>query len=360
MSLSTKTEHDQLRDAVRRWVAITCPSDAVRAAEGTAAAPYDRASWVRGCREIGLSGLLAPSEIGGAETGLAEVAVAIEELAAGLSGAPLLSTVLAMDAMLLAEDAPWHTLGVNLLEGNAIIGFDLGTHHADIVLSDGGATGMLSTVLDGPGATMIVALTDAGLIIVPADARGVDITQIDGLDLTRRTACVRLTNAPYDFHPLPADGLQRLADHRRVLLAADALGLMRGALAMVADYAKIRVAFGRLMGSFQGVKHQLADIYCTVELCEAVVRAAIAEQDEHGPDGHKLALVAQRLVIPSAVRVTTECLRLLGGIGYTWEHDAHLYVRRAHANVALAGPQGVARDQLADILELKCQNLTEK
>lgn len=353
MQLITTAEQNELREALRRSQRDSPTVEAVRRSIATGGVTYDVDSWQRNCRQIGVAGLLVPETAGGAGAGLVDAAVAITELASALSGEPLLSTTIAIDTLgSESDDVDENELRAGLVAGTAAVGIALAPDVGNLAVDRSHVTGTLPYVLDAEDATTILALTPNGMAIIDPTAGGVKIERRAGLDLTRRVACVRLASARARLRPLSQDSVQRQIQRRGVLIAADALGLMQAMLYIVSEYAKIRIAFGRPIASFQAVKHQFAELFCTYELAQAIVVGAASELDVHGPEEHELALLAKRFVLPAAVDMTSELLRLMGGIGYTWEHDAHLYVRRAHADLALGGPQGLICDELATRLHL--------
>ncbi|HEX4815891.1 MAG TPA: acyl-CoA dehydrogenase family protein, partial [Nonomuraea sp.] len=149
--------------------------------------------------------------------------------------------------------------------------------------------------------------------------------------------------------PAPETGV---LDRLCVALAAEQLGVMRAALEAIVAYAKIRVAFGRYVGSYQGVKHKLADMHGKLEQAESIVRYAAWAADEAPAELPGAAALAQAFVGRACFEVARDHLLLHGGIGYTWEHDAHLFYKRAKADEVLLGPPRIHRARLAELLEL--------
>ncbi|NUR84149.1 MAG: acyl-CoA dehydrogenase, partial [Nonomuraea sp.] len=159
---------------------------------------------------------------------------------------------------------------------------------------------------------------------------------------------ITLDAAPAKVLGPASEVLDRLA----VVLAAEQLGVMRAALETIGAYAKIRVAFGRFVGSYQGVKHKLADMHVKLEQAESIVRFAAWAADESPEELPEAAMLAQAYVGRACFEVARDHLLLHGGIGYTWEHDAHLFYKRAKTDEVLLGPPRTYRARLADLLEL--------
>lgn len=357
MQLIPTHEQSDLQAAVRRSMHSGETRETVRAALDTDASPYDGPRWRRRCEQMGIAGLLIPDAQGGAGAGMMEAAIVAGELGAALSGEPFIATTAALDTLLAVDGERDDDLVTRLADGSAVAGVQMAPHRLQLDAAGSTVSGVLPHVLDADGAHVLVAHVDGGAVIIDPDAGsrtggGMHVERLRGLDLSRRTSRVQLERVPHTFLPIARAELERLHDRRGVLLAADSLGIMRAMLDSTAEYAKTRTAFGRTIGSFQGVKHQLADIFCTLERAHALVLAAAWASDAGDPSTRRLALLAQRVVLPAAVEATTECLRLLGGIGYTWEHDAHLQVRRAAANLALATPQHEVDRALAKLLEI--------
>nr|WP_269128727.1 acyl-CoA dehydrogenase [Nonomuraea sp. K271] len=200
------------------------------------------------------------------------------------------------------------------------------------------------------GVLVAPARSGDGAVLVAVDLTGpgVSRTALETLDPTRGQARVELNGAPARvLGPRPDIG-----DLLCVALAAEQLGVMRAALDAIVAYAKVRVAFGRYIGSYQGVKHKLADMHAKLEQAESIVRYAAWSADESPDDLPEAAALAQAYVGRACFEVARDHLLLHGGIGYTWEHDAHLFYKRAKADEVLMGPPRVHRARLATLLEL--------
>jgi alkylation response protein AidB-like acyl-CoA dehydrogenase len=363
MRLILTDEQRELAGSVRGFLAGTSPMARVREiAESDA--PYDRVVWERMAGELGLTGLAIPETYGGSGYGQAELAVVMEELGAALTPSPFFaSAVLAAGALLrLGDERAAKELLPGIASGQTI---------ATLALPD--ATTVRATpsgdghTLDGAAARVLHAM-EAGLILVPAaldggalgvfqvapDAPGLTRTPLTTLDLTTPQARLELAGTPARLIG-PADAGEALAhvlDLASVALAAEQLGGLRRCLDTIVEYAKLRVQFGRYIGSFQGVKHRLADMHCTLEQAESIVRYAAWTADEAPAELPVAAALAQSSLGPAYFQVAKDHLLLHGGIGFTWEHDAHLYYKRAKSAELLLGPPRLHRRLLAARLGL--------
>lgn len=368
MRLVLDSEQEQLRSSVRDLLTDHAPSAAVRAAmEGDEG--YDRALWRRLAGDLGAAGLVVGERHGGAGAGHVERAVVQQELGRVPAPVPYLaSAVLAVDAVqALGDESVSAELLPGLATGERIgavaaAGADgtWGGAATSVTAEHRGGgwslTGRVAPVLAGDLADVLLVLAGttggARWFVVDGGAEGLARTALVGLDPTRRMA--RL-----DFAGTPAravDGagstevLERVRDLAVVALAAEQLGVVERVLADTTDYATARVQFGRAIGSYQAVKHRLADVLCTREQATALVRYAAWTAD-HDPDRlAEAAALAQVHLAPACFQAAADGVQLKGGIGYTWEDDAHLLYKRAKSAEVLFGTPGQARDRLADRL----------
>ena len=354
MALGLTPEHLDLAAAVRGWSQRHCPAEVVRAAaDGTdgGAARY-RTELTAALAEQGLFGLHLPEDDGGQGFGLPELAVTLEELGRALLPGAFLPTVLA--AAVLAEAAgsarPTAKLLSRLADGSVTGTVSLATGLTGVPGRDGGlvVTGRL-----GPGARRVDGRPDiagvstaAGETWVALDAADLDVTAASAVDLTRPLASVRA-----DDIAVPADrvlgGLDRAAvtSLAAILFGAEACGIADWAVHTAAEYAKIRHQFGRPIGQFQAVKHRCARMLTGAEQAAAAVWDAA--RTPPGPDREFAAAVAAVVAVDAALDAANDCIQTLGGIGYTWEHDAHLYYRRAMSLRALLGASVQWRERVA-------------
>jgi alkylation response protein AidB-like acyl-CoA dehydrogenase len=325
---------------------------------------YDEPAWRLLGTEMGLAGLGLPEDLGGAGGGLAELALVSEELGRALLPVPFFSsTVLAGQILARCPDTGPDVLA-RLSEGAELVAFagpdPDGCWRPDRVpfeaAADGRLSGQAGFVLDGATAAHLVvaASTTAGcdLFLVPAGADGVQVKPLQTLDPTRAQARVRLDGAPGT--PLTTGGTGAAAvtaglDAALVVLAAEQVGGAAACLDLAVEYARLRHQFGRAIGSFQAIKHRLADLLLLVEMGRSAVDRALAA--EHDPARlAEAAAVAKIWCSDAYTTVATENVQIHGGIGFTWEHDAHLYFRRARADDQLLGNATFHRERLATLL----------
>ena len=376
MSLILSADEQALRDSVRRFVADRSPLTAVRELIA-AGEPYDLAVWKQLAAQLGVAGLTIPEEYGGAGAGHAAMAVALQELGAGLVPSPLLaSAVLAAGTLLrLDDEAARRDLLPGIASGElvatlAITGGAGGKDAAGGLGAAGGAvraagtgaqvtlTGELAPVLNGAQADVLLVPADAGVgvgvgvYLVDAGARGLTRVALTAADPTRALARIRLDDTP--ARALAGDGASALAaaaDLANLALAAEQCGAMAACLAMTTEYAKLRVAFGQPIGAFQGVKHRLADMETAWELAHATLRAAARSADEEPGSFAADACVARIMISGPYFTAAADTIQLHGGIGFTWEHDAHLYYKNALSGQVLLGGPGDQLDRLAATLD---------
>ncbi|MGW8697808.1 acyl-CoA dehydrogenase family protein [Streptomyces eurythermus] len=347
-------EEEALRAAVRDLLTDHCPPAGVLA-RTESDAPHDRALWKSLTEDMGLAGLLVPEEQGGQGASHREAAVVLEELGRAVAPVPYLtSAVVATEALLACGDG--ELLG-QLASGRTIGALAVGLHTGPatgvrtVRLENGTLHGELTGIADAAVAdVLLVPADDGGLYAVAADA--VTILPQTSLDLTRPLATVRLAGAPGrrvgDTEPAVRRALRAAAG----LLASEQLGVADWALTETVRYLKERKQFNRPVGGFQALKHRLARLWLEVVHLRAAARAA-ADALPSGVDTDITVAVAQAYAAPVAVRATEEALQLHGGIGMTWEHPVHLYLKRAKADSIAYGTPGAHREKLAALADLQ-------
>src|SRR5229473_5413052 len=371
MALGLSREHLDLAEAVRGWASRHSPAEVVRAAadrpgrrsgepcsEGGRAdsgpdgpgAPSDVYSSTLRPRlaEQGLLGLHVPESHGGQGYGMTELAVALEELGRALVPGGFLPTVLA-SAVLLAGDGP-QKLITGLTDGSAAGAVSLAAGLAGRAGPHGGLIldGTSSPVLGASLADLVIlpAQTDHGEVWVAVDATDLEVTALDSLDLTRPSAQVHADHVLVAADRILAGlGAATATTLAATLLGAEACGVADWAVHAAAEYATIRHQFGRPIGQFQAVKHRCARMLTGAEQGAAAVWDAARMPP--GPERVFAAAVAAVVAVDAAVDAANDCIQTLGGIGYTWEHDAHLYYRRALSLRALLGPSARWRERVA-------------
>jgi len=297
-------EREMLRETVAALVTKHAPPAAVREAMDSERG-YDESLWRLLCEQVGAAALVVPEEYGGAGGNLGDAAVVLEELAKGLVPSPLLGTTLAELALLAADEPDAETLGA-LAEGASIGALVLDPDY----------------VVNGDTADVVIAANDGKLDRWTA----FDAEPVAAMDPTRRLAHV----TPQSTAPVGAD--PGIADVAAILLAAEQIGAATRCLDLTVEYTKERQQFGRAIGSFQALKHRMADLYVAVQAARAVVNDALEE-----PSATNAAL-ARVAATEAFSRVAAEGIQLHGGIAITWEHDMQLYFKRAHGSSQLLGP----------------------
>ncbi|MDF3341279.1 acyl-CoA/acyl-ACP dehydrogenase [Mycolicibacterium septicum] len=295
-------ERQLLRETVAALVDKHASPEAVRAAMESERG-YDEKLWGLLCEQVGAAALVVPEELGGAGGELADAAVVLEELGKALVPTPLLGTTLAELALQAVGD---HEPLESLAEGASIgtVAFD-----ADYVINGDVADVIIAA--DGENLTRWTTFT---------------ATPKSTMDLTRRLSAV----IPGDTVVLGAD--PGLADTAALLMAAEQIGAASRCLDLTVAYTKDRVQFGRAIGSFQALKHRMADLYVKVSSARAVVNDAIAAPSATA------ASLARYFASEALSAVTAEAIQLHGGIAITWESDIQLYFKRAHGSAQLLGP----------------------
>ncbi|MBX6388948.1 MAG: acyl-CoA/acyl-ACP dehydrogenase [Frankia sp.] len=365
------TELAELRTTVRNFLSTRADESAVRAAMDSERG-YDEKVWSQIAGELGLPALALPTEYGGDGCGLVELSVVIGEMGRVLLPSPFFSTVvLAATAVVASGDAG---AAERLLPGIAA-GTTTATRAAPPRAGSwepaAGALGVRVTgsgserevVLEGTAPLVVEgAAADVALVVadgpagptlyeVEATADGVTRTTLRGLDLTRRMARIDFRNAPARLVGRPggaALAVARVLDVATTALAAEQVGAARACLETATAYAKERMQFGRPIGSFQAVKHKCADMFARVQVADAAaVEAARAVDGAPGsPDPGVAAAVAHAVCSEAFMAVAAENIQVHGGIGFTWEHSAHLYYRRAKASQLLFGGPAVYYERL--------------
>jgi alkylation response protein AidB-like acyl-CoA dehydrogenase len=357
-------ELDALREAVREFLAAKSPESAVRVAMETG---HDPAVWDQMARQLRLPGLALPSDYGGDGFGLTELEVVLEEMGAALLCSPFFGTVvLAAQALLASADKaacarylPGIAAGQTIAtlaaaEGNG--SWDpatVQTRAEQIDNSNWRLTGTKSFVVDGSIADLVLVMArgNDGLALFATErgAPGLRAEPMTTLDPTRPLAALTFDQVPAVLIGAEGQGDQLLShvlDLACVALAAEQAGGARRCLEMSADYARTRFQFGRAIGSFQAVKHKCADMLIRVELAEATAREAARLADAGSAEFGVAAATAHICSSQAYMFAAAENIQVHGGIGFTWEHPAHLYFRRAKSSELLFGGPAVYHERL--------------
>ena len=359
---------DSLRESVHDLLTARCtPERVVAAYDGDR--ELQLGLWRSLSVDLGLAGLLVPQDRGGAGATAREAAVVLEELGRFVAPVPFLtSAVVATTALLQGDDD--ETLG-QLAAGGCtaalVVPFSASatsfrpTVRAD---DDGKLQGRVTSVVGALDADVLLVpvSTDAGVELhrvdantVEASGTGVGVEPVVSLDMTRQVADIDFTGARSTQVTAAESGDAAVRDALELgaaLLASEQLGVAQWCLDHTVSYLLDRKQFGRPVGGFQAIKHRLADLYVMVESAHAAARYAAATAADDDPDRRLAASVAQAYCSEVAVKAAEECVQLHGGIGMTWEHPAHLYLKRAKADQIAFGSAGAHRLRLGELVGL--------
>ncbi|WP_410669026.1 acyl-CoA dehydrogenase family protein [Amycolatopsis sp. cmx-4-68] len=322
MPVALTEEQVALAEAIHAWSAAHHPREAVRAAEtGVAAIPA-------GFAGLGLFGVALPAAVGGADGSVADLAAGLAAAAEELVPGPVLGTALA--GLLLADVPSAKELLPALAEGEATVVVLL-----DAVSLEDGVTGPVPGAAAG---TWLLVPVEGGHVLLAPGTPGVSVEPLTPFDFSRPLARIRFSGVRAELLTVPP-----VAPAAATLAAAEAAGVARRCLTVAVEYAKVREQFGKPIGGFQAVKHLCAEMLCRAEAAEALAWDAASGQ-------HPLSVAsAAAVALDAAVANAKDCVQVLGGIGFTWEHDAHLYLRRAVALRQWFGGAGPWRRQAASL-----------
>ncbi len=369
MNFGFSEEQDELRKMVRRFLEEKSPESEVRRLMATTEG-YDPAVWAQMANELALQGLGIPEEFGGQGYGPVELYVVFEEMGAALFCSPYFSTVaLAANALLLVGNegnqaeylpgiASGETIATVALTDDAGL-WDLSNTSTTAKRSGDGYVidGIRSYVTDGSTASLLLvpATTDKGvsLFAVAGDAAGVTRESLATMDQTRKQSRIEFKNAPAaligdDGGALA--GLEATMQIAAAALAAEQVGGAQRVLDSSVEYAKNRVQFGRPIGSFQAIKHKCADMLLDVESAKSAAYYAAWAAQERNEELPIAASLAKSFCSEAYFHCAAENIQIHGGIGFTWEHPAHLYFKRAKSSELFLGDPAYHRELLAQQL----------
>ncbi|HEX4289139.1 MAG TPA: acyl-CoA dehydrogenase family protein [Trebonia sp.] len=371
MNFAFTPEHRELRDSLRRFFASKSPMAEVRRLADSPDG-YDPLVWKQMAQQLGLQGLAIPEEYGGSGFTAVEFGIVFEEMGRALHGGPFFATVgLAAQVLLALDDddakARWLP---SIADGSLIAtlavteaGGEWGVQHVRASATPAGqgwlVDGTKMFVPDGRIADLLLVAArvgdELGVFAVDPAQPGVVRTALSGLDLTRRLARVEFAGATArrigpDSGGDAAPALSRALDMASVALASEQAGAAERCLEMAVEYAKTRVQFGRPIGSFQAIKHKCADMLVEVESAKSAAYYAARSAADSAGELPVAAALANAYCSDAFFRIAAESIQVHGGVGYTWEHDAHLYLRRAKSSQLLFGDPAHHRARLADLV----------
>jgi alkylation response protein AidB-like acyl-CoA dehydrogenase len=329
---------------------------------------YDAAVWQQMAEQLGLQGMAVPEEYGGSGFGFVELVAVLEEMGRALLCAPYFSSVVLAATALIesGDDGAQKDLLPGIADGSTIATLawvetptrwdaETVTTRATQTAA-GGYTldGTKTLVVDGHIASLLLVVAEAAdgpsLFAVEAAAPGVTRRRLESLDMTRKLASVELSGTPGRL--VAAEGnatgiVERTVRLAAVALAAEQVGAAQKCLEMSVDYAKLRVQFGRPIGSFQAIKHKCADMLLEVESARSAAYYAAWAAADASSELAVVAPLAKAYCSEAFANAAAEMIQIHGGIGFTWEHDAHLYYRRAKSSEQFLGSPAEHRDELA-------------
>jgi alkylation response protein AidB-like acyl-CoA dehydrogenase len=374
MDLDLSSDQELMRSTTARFIESACPLTTVR--ELGADRATEGIDYRRQAAELGWFAMLVPDEFGGGTVsgnGVADAAIVAEERGRGLQPGPFVATnavvcALAIDgndeqrtkvlpAIAAGEETATWALASSVGDWTLGAGANVTARGGGYVLT--GASGFVQDA-DEADWILVTAAGDAGLtqFLVPAGTPGVEVKLLEGLDLTRRFCDVRFADVELPPSALvgaagaAAGTVDRQLQVAVTLTVAEMVGAMDRDFEVALDYAKVRTAFGRPIGSFQAIKHLLADTSLALEMSKAMSVAAAKAVGEGNDDAAEVASMAKAFVSDSAIDLAQNCFQVFGGIGYTWEHDQHLYMRRLTTDAALYGDAAWHREHVWEIFGL--------
>ena len=366
MNFAFTEEQEELRKTVRQFLDAKSSEAAVREQMETEAG-FDAAVWSQMAEQMGLQGLAIPEEFGGSGYSYVELGIVLEEMGRALLCAPFFSSVvLAANTLIQSGDdaaKAAHLPGIASGETIATLAFTEPSGKWDesgITMEASGSgdswtlSGTKMFVLDGHTANLIIVAARTGkgvsLFTVAGDAAGLTRTALSTMDQTRKQAKLEFSNTPATLLGEEGNGwnvLGTVLDLAAVGLAAEQVGGAQKVLEMAVDYAKVRVQFGRPIGSFQAIKHKCADMLLEVESAKSAAYYGMWCAAEMNDELPSVASLAKAYCSEAYFHATAENIQIHGGIGFTWEHPAHLYFKRAKSSELLFGDPTYHRELLA-------------
>ncbi len=343
MPIAITDEHQELGATVRGVLAAHGALAANRALLESDSEP--RPSYWKEMAELGWLGIHLPEEHGGAGAGLGELVVVLDEIGRQLAPGPFLPTVLASAVIAQRgndEQRAFYLPG--LADGSVVAALGVG---GSLTLTDGVLDGDGGIVLGGAAADLLLLRAGDDVAVVRRDSDGVRLSGTNHLDPSRRSAAVTVSGLRVRTSDIVVGGARHARALARTLGAAEAVGVMAACTDAAVAYAKERVQFGRTIGTFQAVKHHCADMLVATELATAAVWDAARASGAPGDEFELVAAMAAHLAFAPAVHNTQMNIQVHGGIGFTWEHDAHLFLRRALVLNAVLGSPDDAEDVTA-------------
>ena len=374
MEFSFSEDQAELRRAARRFLEVASSEERVRTAMETEQG-YDSATWEQLSEELAWTALTIPEEYGGLGMSYLDLHPLMEEMGRALLCSPFFSTIcLGANALLLGgsdTQKERHLPGIAAGETTVTLAYternnQVDAENVEATYSHSGSgytlCGKKSYVLDGHTADLLIVAARSeqskgaegvSLFLVPSDAEGVRRAWLPTMDQTRRLAAIELGDVAVSTDALLGEEgrgwelCQRTLDLARIALAAEQVGAAEMCLEMSVDYAKVRKQFGRPIGSFQAIKHKCADMLMMIESARSAAFYASALAAQGDSDLEEAASSAKAFCSDTFFHCAAENIQIHGGIGFTWEHPAHMYFKRAKATEVLFGDPSSHRERVA-------------
>jgi alkylation response protein AidB-like acyl-CoA dehydrogenase len=356
MQFGLTESQEFLKNSARKFFAGECPSMEMRRLMQTDTA-YDATLWSKLTAQ-GYTGVVFPEAHGGVGLGKVELMLLMEEAGRALLPGPFFSTVVLAGSVLDAVGTPGHKEKylAPICQGEvrstvAILEAGASWNPRDVQLSavNGKLTGEKFFVSDAAVADFLLVIARNGVFVVDSKARGLKISPMSGMDLTRKLYVVEFSNTPADELGSSAN-LARAFDIATAALAAELVGGMQRTLDVTIEYAKTRKQFGKPIGMFQAVQHQCADMYLETESSRSAVYYAGWALEENSSDAATAVSIAKMYCSDAARTVGNRGIQIHGGMGFTWENDLHLYYRRAKASETAFGDATFHRERIASMV----------
>lgn len=348
MEFAFTDEQRMIGDTLRGFFAEHATSARTRAA--MAGEGIDRDLWTAFAQDLGLAGLALPEAHGGAGLGMVELAQVAEAAAAHVAALPLLGHAMLGAALVAggndAQSAEW----LPRLATGEVIAAAAWADPASLRETSGALSGRLDFVAHGALADILLVYSGDRAWLVDPRGDGVIIARRTTMDQTRPFATIDLADAPAEPLADPDAAIAAALAAGWIVLAAEGLGVAQSALDRTVAYSRERVQFGRPIGSFQAYKHRLADLVVEIEQARSAVYWAACAVDENSPEAPLALHAAKSFAADTAFFCAGNMIQLHGGIGFTWEHDAHLFFKRARSLQTLLGEGAWHREAVAKMI----------
>ncbi len=342
MDFALSWEQTQLKEAAAGFLAALPSARDLLEGRGTL---EDPAVWKRVAEEQGWPAILVPEEAGGFGFGQVELSVVFEEFGRTLTSCPLLGTAFATALLLECGDAQAQERWLGAIaagEPAAVVWSGISAEEGPFGWTLEGQ----GVAVDGGMASLLVIVAPQGVFVLPADLA--DRTRVPHLDPTRPSVGVSVSAVPAER--LTVDGLERARMRCESLLASEAVGAAEATLQLAVDYSRVRTQFGKPIGSFQAIQHICADMLLAVESARSAAWYAACAIDAGADDAREAARTAKAMACDALFHCAGQSIQVHGGIGFTWEHDCHLYFKRARSVMDLLGHPREHRAAVAQTL----------